>query len=113
MSEKLHWHNHVKKDYEQIWEDMSKVKTPKLLELFAERLGVDVITLQMLECTWSREHWAWAFPMRKDDGVCGVRLLCENGQMFVMQGSEYGSFSVQGNIDDDCVKVIRLINYKI
>jgi len=111
MSEKHPWHNQDKRDFTPIWQDMCKVKTPKSLELFAERLGVDVLTLQMLECTWSREHWAWAFPMRKDDKVCGVRLVCDNGQKFVMQGSESGSFSVQGNIDDDVVKVIRLINW--
>lgn len=112
MIEQVHWHNHVKQDFTVIWQDMSKVKTPKSLELFAERLGVDILTLQMLECTWSQEHWAWAFPMRIDDKVCGFRLIGENGQMFVAKGSEYGSFSVQGNIDDDIAKVIKLISYK-
>lgn len=110
MSEHYPWHNQEKKDFTAIWEEMSKVKTPKSLELFAERLGADVLTLQMLECTWSREHWAWAFPMRAGDKVCGVRLVCDNGQKFVMQGSEYGSFSVQGSIDEDIIKVIKLIS---
>ena len=112
MSEKRYFHYQEKRDFQAIWEEMIKVKTPKLLELFAERLGVDVLTLQMLECTWSQEHWAWAFPMRNKDKVCGVRLVCENGQKFFMQCSEYGSFSVQGQIDDDTIKVIKLLDYK-
>ena len=112
MSERQYFHYQEKRDFQAIWEEMIKVKTPKLLELFAERLGVDVITLQMLECTWSREHWAWAFPMRDNDKVCGVRLLCDNGQKFVMQGSIFGSFSVLGSIDDEVIKIIRMLDYK-
>lgn len=112
MIKNPNWHEE-QIDFNSIYREMIKANTPMSLDIFAERLGVETLTLQQLGCVWSREHWAWAFPMSDKDGVCGIRLVCDNGQKFVMPGSRYGSFTVMGGIiDDEVQKIIKLLDYK-
>lgn len=95
--------------FQDLWEELSKKKTPKNLELFAEKLGVDPISLQMMECTWIEEEWAWGFPIVHEEKIVGIRLINEQGAKYYVKGSQDGSFRINGEIDSDIAKIIKLI----
>lgn len=63
------------------------------LDLFAFELGVSADSLVKLECAWTKEHNAWAFPMRDSDGrAVGIRLRDKNGKKWAVKGSKEGLF---------------------
>lgn len=68
--------------------------TQKMLETFANNLGVATDSLQSLGAAWSRDHSAWAFPMRDAYGeTTGVRLRALNGSKWSITGSKQGIFA--------------------
>lgn len=96
-------------NFQDLWKELVKKKTPKSLETLAEKIGVEVISLQMMACVWCEEYWAWGFPIVDDERIVGIRLLDEVGHKYYMKGSKDGSFMVNGEIDDDIAKIIKLI----
>lgn len=96
-------------NFSELWHQYRFNKTPRSLDILAEKIGVEVLSLQMMECVWIEEHWAWGFPIVHDEKIVGIRLLNELGNKYYVKGSKDGSFKVNGEIDDDIAKIIRRI----
>lgn len=76
-----------------VYEFWKRQSTPKSLILFAEKLGLDPMSLYSLGCVWSYPNNAWAFPMRDfNDQIIGIRLRNEIGQKWAVTGSRNGLF---------------------
>lgn len=66
---------------------------PEWISTLASSLGVSSESLLALDCAWSKEHRAWAFPMRDGSGkIVGIRLRKEDGSKFAVKGSREGLF---------------------
>lgn len=62
-------------------------------EALSNRLGVLVESLIELDAAWSRQHSAWAFPMRDAEmRVIGIRLRSLAGDKWAVTGSTQGLF---------------------
>lgn len=62
-------------------------------QIYADLLGVSRMAVEALECGYSREHRAWAFPMF--DGtrkIIGIRLRNNEGGKWAVRGSRNGIF---------------------
>jgi hypothetical protein len=95
----------------EAWNEIKSTRTPKSLEVLAEKLGVEPLTLQALGCQWSHRHWAWAFPLIGTDGeVIGIRLMNECGEKFYVKDSKRGSFFSMGPLDSEKQKIIKLLH---
>lgn len=80
-------------NFEKDWNELRQVVTPQSIIIFAEKLGVDAMALCMLDCHWSIEDKAWAFPIKDSRmNIVGIRLIAENGNQWVVKGSSGGLF---------------------
>lgn len=71
------------------WADVGR----PLLHQLAEQLGLPEPALQTFSTGWTREHWAWTFPMHDASGrVIGIRLRLPNGRKLSLRGSREGLF---------------------
>ncbi len=87
-------------DCEKILSEWGKQSTPQSLIIFAEKLGVDPMSLYALGCVWSHENNAWAFPMKNENKKCiGIRLRNEVGQKWAVRYSKSGLFIPTQNLN--------------
>lgn len=83
----------VQIDCDKLIDSWKKATTPKSMIIFAEKLGVDPMSLHLLGCTWGYPENAWAFPMKNEFGkVVGIRLRNESGHKWAVRGSKSGIF---------------------
>lgn len=62
-------------------------------ERLSDSLGVKVESLIELDAAWSRQHQAWAFPMRNcQRSIVGIRLRSMDGKKWAVTGSTQGLF---------------------
>lgn len=66
---------------------------PAEISRLGEMLGVSARSLTWLGVAWSKQHNAWAFPMRDGAGkAVGIRLRAEDGAKWAVTGSHQGLF---------------------
>ena len=83
----------IKVDVKSIYQKWFNDTNPESLKGFAESLGLEVMSLLLLGCSWAPESDAFAFPML--DGTCetiGIRLRNVYGKKWAVKGSHQGLF---------------------
>lgn len=66
---------------------------PDFVDRMADSLGISRDAAHSFGVAWSRDHLAWAWPMRDGNGkVCGIRLRANDGKKWAVKGSQQGLF---------------------
>jgi len=87
---------------------MEAAMNSRPLEELAKSLGVTYSALRLLQCVWSPNYKAWAFPMRGGDGEYnGIRLRSDDGKKWAVTGSREGVFYPFGNPNDPTLVVVE------
>lgn len=74
-----------------IWHSWYQNHDRDRLTKFARSLGVTPYSLEMLNCVWTGE--AWAFPMfDAERRIIGIRIRDESGKKWALRGSRNGLF---------------------
>lgn len=63
------------------------------LPYLSKSLGVDTLSLELMECVKAPQHLVWGFPMRDGNGfIVGIRMRHENGRKWCEPGGHNGLF---------------------
>ena len=63
---------------------------------FANSLGLSTNSLTRLAVGWSSDSKAWAFPMRREQQIVGIRLRSQTGHKWSVTGGREGLFIPHG-----------------
>lgn len=81
------------KDADRLMQSFEGRTSDMQIRVFSQSIGVSMISLEWLQIGYSREHLAWAFPMRDgNSNIIGIRLRNEAGDKWAVKGSRQGLF---------------------
>jgi len=87
--------------FDKLAAEFSSDVKAKYLCSFANHLGVSEKSLTRLEIGWSKQNWAWSFPMKQEDGIInGIRLRNWMGQKWCVPGSRDGLFLLDLSLEE-------------
>ena len=70
------------------------------IKSFADKLGVESISLHVLGIGRDEEKKAWSFPMLDEDlKTIGIRLRTDEGAKFAVKGSKSGVFAIPNSME--------------